>query len=199
MTRACSSVEWLIQLVYLSIRARSMCNSTAGPISQTVWINNSHCVWDLLCALLVWTFACKGSSIKLLVHHTCGSTHCCCMLVLSIPVNQTIIWINNNNNNNCCCCVKICCALIVNKLLYVGVNSFQAIRVLEVRDAVFFTNKKHVLINSKSSNYFEYQNGHLYQSKLTQPSTIRGIELLSVCSNQLEVTTDPIWPHYITS
>jgi hypothetical protein len=50
-----------------------------------------------------------------------------------------------------------------------SLNRIQAIRVLEVRVTVFFTNKKHVLIDSKPSNFFEYRIEHYYQSQLIQP------------------------------
>jgi hypothetical protein len=71
-------------------------------------------------------------------------------------------------------------------------NRIPVIRTLEVRDMVFFTSKKYVLIKSKTAKHFEYRNGHLFQSKLIQPLIVRGIKLMSVYSNQLEVTTDLI-------
>jgi hypothetical protein len=85
------------------------------------------------------------------------------------------------------------------RILDVRVNSFPVISVLEVRVTAFFTSKIHAIKKMKGTDLFGSALKRQFQSKLVQPSTLRGIELTSIISNQWGMTTDPVSPHYITS
>jgi hypothetical protein len=73
MTRACSSVEWLIPLVCLSVRARSTCNSIFN--SDSVSILSSCFLIAVIQDLLHFILDCASHSsiwslVSLLMHIT---------------------------------------------------------------------------------------------------------------------------------
>jgi hypothetical protein len=74
--------------------------------------SNNFCCVTIICCTIPVNSACKGCSIILVYH---WYIHSWCMLILFIPVNQTISN-NNNNYSNFCYCVTIylLCTLLVN-------------------------------------------------------------------------------------